>query len=175
MGRRFPSRHASGAPRRKTFWVASADISAQAVLAADTAILHQSVTWTDELGLATIVRTRGTLWVTTDQTGADEQPFGALGFSVVTTQASTAGVASVPTPTTDENDDSFFVWIPWLASNRFGSGVGFEQQAFMQYDFDSKAMRKVTEGQDIIITLENASALHGMDFVIKFRMLIKAG
>jgi len=38
---------------------------------------------------------------------------------------------------------------------------------------DSKAMRKVQEGQDIAIVLENGSALDGMLFLLQFRMLVK--
>jgi len=119
------------------------------------------------------VRTRGSLWVASDQFATAEQPFGALGFSVVTDQALAIGVTAVPTPITDEGDDSFFLWAPFFADVRVGAATDTQWQTFTRLDFDSKAMRKVNDGRSVIVTLENASAADGLLFVIKFRMLVK--
>ncbi len=164
-----------GAPqvRRKTFWIGSADSTDFFTLAAGAAVLDQSITWTDELGPSTIVRTRGELWVGTDQIAASESPFGALGMSVVRSAAAAAGVGSVPTPITEESDDSFFVWQAFASSLLFGDATGFRPY-FERYSFDSKAMRKVSQGDTIAITLENAS-VYGLRYILKFRMLIKTG
>jgi len=161
--------------RRKTFWIASGDSTAQASLPAATAILDQSFTWTDELGPSTIVRTRGSLWVASDQVAASEEPFGALGFGMVKLPAITAGVASVPTPITEESDDSFFVWMPWETDLLIVTAVSAVRPKFSRYDFDSKAMRKITQGDAIAVTLENASAAHGAVYIVKFRILVMTG
>ncbi len=159
--------------KRKTFWVASGDITGGTALAAGAAILDQSITWSDELGPATIVRTRGTLWVSVDQIAATEEPFGAIGFSVVKNAAAVAGVASVPTPITEESDDSFFLWQAFCASIRLSSAVGITFPSFERYDLDSKAQRKIQQGDTIVATLENANATAGLIYILKFRMLIK--
>jgi len=162
--------------RRKTFWIASSDSTGVQTLAAASAVLDQVQDWSDLLGPSTIVRTRGSLWVASDIVNATEQPFGALGMAVVRTAASDAGVASVPTPITDEEDDSWFVWKPWLASSTVsGTPATFVANRFERYDFDSKAMRKISDGDTIAVVLENAEAGDGAIYVIKFRMLIKTG
>ncbi len=158
------------APKRQTSWVASAALTDRSTLGAATAVLDQFFSITEPV---TVVRTRGTLWVASDQTAANESPFGALGFAVVTDQARAIGVTAVPTPTTDQPSDSFFVWEPWFADARFASGVGFAMRTFYEYKFDSKAMRKVQESQDIVITIENASATDGALYILQFRMLLK--
>jgi len=153
------------APRRSTEWLASADVTTFTTLAASGVVLSQFFAFLEP---ATIIRTRGSLWVKSDQVAAQETSFGALGFSVVTNQANAIGVTAVPTPITDEASDEFFVWMPFatLIETTVGAIKGFE------YPFDSKAMRKVTSGQTTVVTLENAS-LVGLEFLIKFRMLVK--
>ncbi len=88
----------SGAPRRSTEWIASAVITGSSSLAAATAVLDQSINIAEQ---STIVRTRGSLFVKSDQVAANEQPFGALGMAVVTDQANAIGITAMPTPTTD--------------------------------------------------------------------------
>ena len=161
-------------PKRQTGWAASSDISAFTALAANTIVLDQTLTEAELIHTvpATIVRTRGLLLVRSDQLGASEIPFGALGMSVVSEQARAVGVTAVPAPITDEDSDLFFVHQFWAVQNRFSSGVGFSQST-TTYAFDSKAMRKVAEGDAVAVVMQNASALAGVDYVLKFRMLFK--
>ena len=176
--RRFPTR----AARRPTNWIASADISGFKTLGGASVVLDQSfsaaqISAIDAMGL-TVVRTRGTLWVQSDQVVASEEPFGALGFMVVKDAARVAGVASLPTPITEEFDDGFFVHQFWQAGLTFvqqdASGVTIGNY-WSRYDFDSKAMRKITEDDSMVVTLENASADDALNYILKFRMLVKAG
>ena len=157
-----------GRSQRKTQWIGSSDSTATQTLLAGASVLDQSFAISTP---RTVVRTRGALWVKSDQSAATEIPFGALGMSVVTQQAVAAGVASVPTPITDEGDDTFFLWQPFLAGMVFASAVGLNADMWFRYDFDSKAQRKVMDGTSIIVTLENASAADGLEYVIKFRQL----
>ena len=168
---RFPS--VVRAPQRQTNWLASADITAPTNLAAGASILDQAFTQAQIQGIgpATIVRTRGLLLVGTDQEAATEFPFGGLGMMVVREQARAAGIASLPTPIAEEFDDGFFLHQFWGSPITLASAVG--QLTWQRWDFDSKAQRKITPDDAIVVTLENASALAGVNYILKFRMLLK--
>ena len=175
MPRQFRTRvQTSRAVKRATEWFASADVTAETSLGAGAAVLDQALTQAvlATISPATIVRTRGMLWVRTDQTAATEVPFGALGMALVSEQARVAGVASIPTPITDEADDSFFVHQFWLGALLVGAGGLDAIQPFFFFPFDSKAQRKI-EDEAIVVTMENASSTHGIGYVLKFRMLFK--
>ena len=160
-------------PRRASDWAASADDTGITALAASAAVLDQTLAASQLLGGAgTIVRTRGSIWVSTDQTANTEAPFGAIGFAVVTDQAAAIGVTAVPTPITDEVSDQFFVYESFLSGILVSSDISI-MNPWMEYKFDSKAMRKVEASQTIIVTVENASSSAGLQYVVKFRMLIK--
>jgi len=163
-------RQFSSGPRRMTQWAGSVDSTTSQTLAAGASVLDQSLSQATlgQLVPATVVRTRGNLWITSDQTSANEQGFGALGMAVVTEQARVAGVGSIPTPITNEANEQWFVWESFLGY--FATGQG---ETWQRYQFDSKAQRKVQEGDAIVVTLENASALFGLEYIIKFRMLLK--
>ena len=157
--------------KRATTWLASADITSVSSIAAAASILSQSFAFTSED--VTVVRTRGVLYWGTDQEAATERPFGALGMCVVGTPAATAGVASLPTPITDEDSDLWFLHESVGTDLRFldATGVGFN--TFREMRFDSKAMRKVVAGETIVVVLENADSTGGVQFILKFRMLVK--
>ncbi len=167
--RRFVAARRQG-PRRLTEWGGSADIDNSAIVAAGTAVLTQDFTQAVLAAVvpATIVRVRGEIWVASDQASASEEPFGALGFAVVKEQARVAGVASVPSPITDETDDSWFVLQFIQAFFATGQGVTWQR-----YAFDSRAMRKLADGDALVMVVENAAQLHGLEFILKFRVLFK--
>ncbi len=159
--------------RRKTFWVGSADSTDTQSLAAGASVLDQSLQIS--IGLpSTLVRTRGSIWVGSDQVASAEFPFGALGMAVVQTPAFNAGITALDTPITEEGSDNFFLHQFFGASIRLASAVGIQSPALERYDFDSKAQRKFTEDETIVVTLENASATDGLVYIVKFRMLFKA-
>ena len=76
-------------PRRKTRWASDDIPTGLTTLAAATAVLDQSISIGTAFGSdpVTIVRTRGNLWVQSDQTANSETPFGALGMIIVSDQA----------------------------------------------------------------------------------------
>ena len=160
-------RHGSG---RLTLWLGSADFSAYTNLAGGTAVLNQLITLDQPV---TIMRTRGVLFVASDQVVASELTAGVMGMAVVSTPAATAGIASVPTPVTENFSDLFFL------HQYYGLNVGTNSATTslntvkgFAYPFDSKAMRKVNDDESIIVTLENATTV-GINFAMMFRMLIK--
>ncbi len=156
--------------RRKSLWLKSFDITTTSVLAAATAAVDQTFTGAqiEALGPLTITRVRGTIWVASDQASASEEPFGALAFAVVSEQARAVGITAVPAPITDEASDLFFAYQAFQAYFATGQGVTWQR-----YDYDSKAMRKVNTGEGIVVTIENAHATFGLEFINKFRMLVK--
>ncbi len=159
-------------PRRSTEWFASADVTAVATLAAGSKVLDQSLTTAELAKLPfTVVRVRGEVLVISDQiAGAEEQLLG-IGFGVFSDTAVAAGVASLPDPITNESDDLWFVhkfvFNTILGTSNIQGNIGGVQM------FDSKAMRKVEEGSDIAVVLANGSASFGLEFWLKFRLLVK--
>ena len=170
----FKRTHVSRGPRRKTLWLDFAQVFMDRFsVGSATAVLQSSL---NAAALAlrpfTIVRTRGLLWVDFDQSVNTEQPFGALGFAVVSDQASAIGVTAVPIPITDAGSSLFFSWTPWSTGIRIGSNASIAYPPAAQV-FDSKAMRKVEVGEDLIVTFENGSAADGMVGLWMARVLIK--
>ena len=162
-------------PRRATEWLGSADVTGFTALAAGAAVLDQSLTGAQVAIISpfTITRTVGMLAVTSDQVAATEQYFGAIGGAVVEERARAAGVGSLPIPIGDESSDSWFLFKHYAGEIKFASGVGIDGASVRIFEFDSRAQRKVEEGQAIIWTLENASANNSFLYLLKFRMLIK--
>ena len=72
----------------------------------------------------TIIRTHGFFGIRPDQIAADENFDAALGFAVVSDQASAIGVTAVPTPFTDMGSDLFFVHQMLMARFEFLSSIG---------------------------------------------------
>jgi len=99
----------------------------------------------------TIRRTRGRISVNSDQPSSPEEQNCALGFIVVTDLAATVGATSIPGPITEASDDGWYVWEGFVQRSleAFGGNLG------MTYEFDSKAMRKVEDGFQVVVIAEN--------------------
>ncbi len=105
----------------------------------------------------TLIRTRGIVTVRSDQRAATENYAVAFGRTVVTDQAVAIGVTAVPTPITDSDSDLWFVYEVLAGQISVGTDIGvFESGAMgLNRQFDSKAMRKVEPGQDVVSVIEN--------------------
>ena len=94
---------------------------------------------------------------------------GALGLAVVSDEAVAVGVTAVPTPVTEIASDLWYAHQVYFADavslTDLTVGGG-------RYRIDSKAMRKVEDGQDIAIVAENAAAF-GQIISFAGRFLIK--
>jgi len=113
----------------------------------------------------TVVRTRGALTVMTDQQASGEDQIGALGMIRVTDRAIAAGIASIPGPMTDGDDDGWFLWVPF-AQMQTSPNDTFN----VPLVFDSKAQRIVREGQQLAVVVENGGP-HGLNIVLNLRAL----
>ena len=118
----------------------------------------------------TITRVVGLLSVQSDQNVAVELPFGALGFAVVSEKASTTGVTAVPDPVTEGSSDLWHVYQSFAAEGSASTNVG---RPLMQFPFDSRAQRKVQDGEDCVAVIANASAADGLIYTLNYRMLLK--
>ncbi len=131
----------------------------------------------------TLVRTRGRLTIWLTQTAAALDGFsGAFGIGVATFAAFTAGVASLPTPITEQTWDG---WLYWQAlhihSNNVVDTTGSSTADFsvvgiqgLTLEFDSKAMRKLKEADVIfgaIDLVETGTAT--AEWWVDSRMLFK--
>jgi len=169
MARRFAPNVRTRGPRRLTDWIASTDETDRTALAAATSLLDQSLLVTV---VGTIVRTRGMISVWTDQVATSESPFGALGMGIVSAEAATAGAASIPAPYSNASWDGWMVHQYFHAPMTFGDATGFAALG-ATFEFDSKAMRKITPDDVLVVMVENASASDGLLFNLDFRILKK--
>ncbi len=158
---------------RKTFWL-SGTVAQTALAAGGTAVLVSAL---NAAALAlrpfTVVRTRGYWSVFSDQLSANEDQVAHYGSIVVSDEAVAIGVTAVPTPVT--SDSSSWIHFDGAAQRlTFSSAVGFAPNAAPErYVIDSKSMRKVEEGQDLIEVVQSATISEGLFITTYTKALIK--
>jgi len=157
------SRHSGGvlrggSMRRQTFWIGGTEVVTTNAAASGATLLTSLNAAALALRPFTVVRTRGLLAARSDQTGAAEFYSIAFGLIVVSEEAVAAGVGSVPTPDA-QNSSDWYVYE--RIANQFGfvSGTGI-LLSMTERIIDSRAMRKVSEGQQLI-SVQEVSATSG--------------
>ena len=93
-------------------------------------------------------------------------------MAVVSDQATAIGVTVVPTPVTDAGSDFWFLHAYLSASFTFLSAVGAVNDGRF-YEIDSKAMRKVDVGQDLVVVGEKTGTSSGLTLFTQGRVLVK--
>ncbi len=168
-------RRVAGVRRRETQWIGD-NMSATTITAASTATLINVLSTVDlALRPFTIVRTRGYMHWVSDQSAGTELYGGVYGEAVVSEQASAIGVTAIPTPVTDTDSDLFYTYEPFGGQFVLSDATGIMEAGWFR-TFDSKAMRKVEDGQDAITVVEsNVAAFGGGGFIFSklSRFLIK--
>ncbi len=157
---------------RETLWVGFSP-SDTAIAAASTAVILNSPN-AALLALRpyTVVRTRGFLYVRSDQVATAERYGITLGHCVVTDQAVAIGVTAVPTPNTERQSDVWFVYEEMMGFLSFSDATGLREVGqSMQYD--SKAMRKVEDGSQQILVIETQDIVSSGAVLTGARQLIK--
>jgi len=156
----------AGFNRRKTRWVGSSSPDGTTSLAANTISFDQQFTAGEEP--ETLVRTRGLLLVQSDQVAAREEAMGALGMAVVRVTAAAIGVTAIPAPIDEISDDVWYLWEPWVcAQNAAGTTAGI-----WKFPFDSKAQRKLVDGDAMVAVVQNADDAFGVEYELVFRQLL---
>jgi len=178
------SRSPTRSPRRKTSWIigprTGANGSLQSIISSVKTVATIGVTTVDG---ETLIRTRGQLLLFLRSATASNNGFtGAFGIGMVTDQAFTAGIASMPGPL---NDDE---WDGWLYHNYFAvfasSVIAAEvsnaddfantQSAVLRMEIDSKAMRKTKSKQVMFAALEvEETGVADMSWFFNSRQLFK--
>ena len=158
-------------PGRLTEWFADPFPSDMFLLPANSFIILSSLT---AAGLAkrpfTITRSVGMLFVTSDQAAANEEPFGAVGGMVVSDKAVATGATAVPDPVTQASSDEWFLYQQFALQQRATAAVQASQNVFT---FDSRAQRKVQDGEDFVYVVANASVADGVLMQFMVRTLVK--
>ncbi len=120
----------------------------------------------------TVRRTRGRFNFASDQAAAMEEISGAWGMIVVTDAAAAIGVTAIPGPVTDSADGGWFVWEPFGAVlGNAAAAAGNAASTLAPIMYDSKAMRKIQDGFQVAVVVENASASTGLVFGMGLAML----
>ena len=146
-----------GRPQRETQWLELPEV-AFSLPGANSGVLLLSLTAAEKaLRPFTVMRTRGVWFLSSDQSAASELYSTAMGACVVSDQASAVGITAVPTPDIDALSDLWFLYERITNAFLFGDGTGFIENAGILAPFDSRAMRKVEEGEDVVFVVENGA------------------
>ncbi len=102
----------------------------------------------------TIVRSRGEVTIRPQTFGADLSIGGALGICVVSDEALAAGTAAIPRPFDDADWGGWMVWQSFFYNLEFSDTTGL-RQVDKSWQVDSKAMRKVSDGESVVLMCES--------------------
>ncbi len=156
------------APKRRTVWVGYADQGFIAVGAGLKVLISNFTLGT--LDSLTVVRNRGVISVRSTLVAVDQDVVGAFGIGIVTVQAFTAGVASVPGPWTDSDWDGWMVLQPIAFRYDLTTDIG-RLITTVNMEIDSKAMRKM-EANEILVMVAESQA-QAFDIAAPIRSLVK--
>ena len=163
----------SGVRRRETVWFTIPVVTATLAGSGSAALLGSLTASALAMRPFTVVRTRGILHVQSDQLAASEQYAASLGLCVVTDQASGVGITAVPTPENNRDSDVWFVYETIISAFSLITAAGVLTDGIMT-QFDSKAMRKVEDGSDVVVVVENTTTFaNGSIVTTGGRMLVK--
>ncbi len=169
MARRvMRGRRPGGGLRQRTAW--SRIIGTTTTIpAASKVIVGAFVTLIDEL---TIRRTLVSVRVTSDQATQEVQS-GAFGMYVASDAAVAVGASALLGPVTDLEDEVWFVWKPFL-QEQVGEGSSITSKGEL-YEVDSRGQRKLFEGQQAVLMVENSDAVTGLQVQIAVSLLAGFG
>ena len=171
--RHFPSSaRVVRATRRETAWLQFVP-TVQVLTAVNGTIIFTLNAAALALRPFTVVRTRFMVYLRSDQTAAAEDQVVGLGHAVVSDEAVAVGVTAVPTPIAQLGSDLWFA-IDVLATGvqDAAGGTSGGIRGITRF-LDSRAMRKVAVGQDIVSVAEFSSQGQGLQIIWGGRMLVK--
>ncbi len=157
MARRFAGSRRGGlqAPKRQ---IANdgVDTSNSTILTIGAAASGSILLGRQELAIpaATVVRTRGAFGIKWRSSGVvTNTANGAFGIIVVSNEAAVAGLASIPTPM-DQIENDWLVYVPFvLFADQINVGED-DVGAYKIVDFDSRGMRKMKLGDSLQAVVE---------------------
>jgi len=157
-----------GAPRRQTVWFEFQPVATTQTTTAQVIIFSLNAA---ALALRpfTVVRTLFEVHVRSDQAASGEDQVGAVGCAVVSDQAVGVGATAVPGPITELGSDLWF----WLKLYMISGSTVNDGIVGKDWLVESRAMRKVAQGQDIVVVSEISSISSGLEMTVGGRMLVK--
>ena len=159
------------AKRRETTWFQFQPEQATLAAAGGASLLFTLNAAALALRPFTIVRSRFEIDLRSDQAAAVEEQRAAMGIAVVSDQAVAIGVTAIPTPMTDLGSNLWFLHQIIFADE---SSLTDRTRPSSKISIDSKAMRKVEVGQDVVVVVETASSVGlGAIITVGGRMLTK--
>ena len=173
MTRHRSARVVARGGRRQTMWLASTVQQTVLTSASSASLVTQLNAAALALRPFTIIRSYMVVLITSDQLIATESSIGAVGKAVVGDQASNIGITAVPRPASDSGSDLWMLHSWFLNDFTFATAAGIESNAGQHFRIDSKAMRKVDLGQDLITVVENDALSDGSLVTTVNRTLIK--
>ena len=162
----------NGVMRRETLWFGGTVAGTTLASASSAAIVTSLSAGALAQRPFTVVRTRGRLQLQSDQVSVTEPYQCQYGHAVVSDQASAIGITAVPTPDTDNDSDLWYVFETLMGSLRVTTDIGRFIET-VDTEIDSKAMRKVEEGQDVITVAEASAVSNGLTLFSFQRTLVK--
>jgi len=162
-----------GAMRRESLWFFLTEMLTVLPAANSVALINSLNAAALSLRPFTVVRSHLNWFVKSDQTAALEIQQVGLGMAVVSDQSVAIGVTAVPTPFTDLGSDLWLLHSVIASGFTFISGTGVQAPGGINREIDSKGMRKVEDGQDLIACLENSGQGNGTSNLVMGRILIK--
>ncbi len=102
----------------------------------------------------TLIRNRGAITIRPNAFVADVDIIGAIGLGVVSQEAFTAGIGSLPTPYSDADWGGWVVWRSFALHYEFVDGTG-QGLIHLPLEIDSKVMRKVSSNEVLVYVGES--------------------
>ncbi len=159
--RQFPS--SSG---RLTTWIGPADQGYQTV-GAGASVLISSFAVEEPL---TVVRTRGVVSIAPSNFSINSVITGALGVGIVSSEALAIGITAIPGAWDDPEWGGWFVWRSFAWIFDVTTDVG-RLNASVEFELDSKAMRKMDANSAIVVVVE--SQANAFQAFVGLRQLLK--
>ena len=151
MPYRSRNRSVRSTVRRKSLWVGVTPASTT-LSASGAALVYVNNAALDALRPFTVVRTIMDFFLVSDQAAAIETQAAAFGWAVVSDQAAAAGIVSLPTPFTEIGSDLWFFHRVLFGDE---SAVVDKTRGGRYIHMESRAMRKVVDGEDMVGVVES--------------------
>ena len=171
MARKLFVRRDGRTAKRQTFWLGGTFVRTTLGGASTGVIMTSLSAAALALRPFTIIRTRGIAEFHSDQVAAAENMEAVVAHAVVSDQAFAVGITAVPTPSTDSDSDLFYQFDPWASRMELITAAGFNYSP--QIVIDSKAMRRVDQGEQPLQIIETGVGSSGVIVTTFFRTLIK--
>jgi len=163
-----------GVMRRETAWFSGVSLETTIAAGGGAVLLTSLNAAALALRPFTVIRTRGRIGIRSDQSTTSETQDAAYGMAVVSDEAVAVGITAVPTPDASDGSDLWFVYERLMAQLQLKTAVGFDSAGLVDIQvIDSKAMRKVEPGQDMIEVIESSSFSAGCIIRTYTRSLVK--